>query len=479
MAGTIVEQLAAFTFDTRYADIPSETVEETKRILLDSIGCAFAATDTPKGRIGMEIAGMIGGAGEATILGADARASVFGAAFANGELINALDFDSILPPGHVSPYVIPGALALAEVGRAPGRELVVAIAVAHEISNRIGKAMDYLRDMREGRMATPTVYGYSSTIFGAAAAAMRVKGLDAGRMAHGLGIAGCIAPINSHMAWVRHTPSTTIKYTVAGVLAQSALTAAAMGELGHRGDLAVLNDAEYGFPAMIGTKRWESGRITEELGRSWGFARESSLKPYPHCRVLHSVFDAMIELLETNHILAAEIERIEAWGEAFVDLPIWQNERIEDVVDAQFSLKHGIALAAQRVKPGKAWQDPKLVFSPEVIGMMGKVHHHPHPEYLSRLAADPASRPARVKICARGKVFVAERLYPKGSPSPDATSRMTNDEVIAKFLHNAEGVLASHAAEAAVEAVLTLEKAPDVGRVMALFGPSVGLRKAS
>jgi len=69
--------------------------------------------------------------------------SIFGAAFANGELINALDFDAILPPGHVSPYVIPGALAIAESTGAPGTDLITALALSHEMSYRIGKAMDY------------------------------------------------------------------------------------------------------------------------------------------------------------------------------------------------------------------------------------------------------------------------------------------------------------------------------------------------
>ena len=41
--------------------------------------------------------------------------------------------------------------------------------------------------------------------------------------------------------------------------------------------------------------------------------------------------------------------------------------------DAQFSIAHGIALAAHFPPPGRAWQDPKLVFSPSVMGLMNKV----------------------------------------------------------------------------------------------------------
>lgn len=325
---TIIEKLAGFTATCTFESLPAEVAQETKRLILDSIGCALAATNKHKGRIGLATAAMMGRGEDATILGTGTQSSVFGAAFANGELINALDFDAILPPGHVSPYVIPGALAMSEMTHGSGADLVAALAVAHEMSNRIGKAMDYLRDISNGQMDTPKVYGYASTIFGATAAIMRVRRLDAGTVAHGLGIAGCISPVNSHMAWVRHAPATTIKYTVAGVMAQSALTAAAMGAFGHRGDIQVLDDPDHGFRAMVGTKRWQPVAITEGLGEIWGYPRESSIKPYPHCRVLHSVFDVLTELLETHDIAPAEIDGIKAFGEAFVDLPIWLNNRI-------------------------------------------------------------------------------------------------------------------------------------------------------
>ena len=110
-------------------------------------------------------------------------------------------------------------------------------------------------------------------------------------------------------------------------MAQSALTAAAMGELGHRGDVQVLDDAEYGFPAMIGTTRWEPAAIIDGLGENWRYVRENSYKPYPHCRVLHSVFDVMADVLETHDITPEEIENIHVSGEAFVELPIWQPHR--------------------------------------------------------------------------------------------------------------------------------------------------------
>jgi 2-methylcitrate dehydratase PrpD len=209
--------------------------------------------DEPKGRIGIEYGRLTGGSGKATIIGSGDQVSIFGAAFANGELINALDMDAVVPPGHVTPYGLPGALAVGESVGASGKELITAIAVAHEMSYRLGTAMDYLRDTRDGKVSPPPVYGYSSTVFGATAAIGKLKGLSNDVLAHALGIAGSISPVNSQVAWFQHASSSTINYMLAGALTQAAMTAAHMAELGHRGDRQILDDREFGFPRFIGT----------------------------------------------------------------------------------------------------------------------------------------------------------------------------------------------------------------------------------
>ncbi|MGE3775249.1 MAG: MmgE/PrpD family protein, partial [Gammaproteobacteria bacterium] len=344
MPNTIIERLAQFTTSCDYARLPATVTHECKRLLLDSLGCALAAVGEPKGRIGIQYGTLIGGAdGAATIIGAGTRSSMFGAAFANGELINALDYDAVLPPGHVTPYVLPVALALAESRQLSGRDLLAALALAHEMSYRLGKAMDYLRDTKDGKIDPPPVYGYSSTIFGATAALAKLKGHATGVTAQALGIAGAIAPVHSQIAWFQHAPAATIKYLLAGALIQAAQTAAHMAEFGHRGDVQILDDREFGFPRYIGTRRWEPERITAALGADWLFPSEQSYKPYPHCRILHALLDAERELIDEHAIEPDEIEGIKAWVEGFVQQPVWQNRRIEHPQDAQFSIAHGLA----------------------------------------------------------------------------------------------------------------------------------------
>lgn len=467
MTPTIVEQLAAFTVRSRYETLPAAVVAESKRLFLDSVGCALAGLDDPKGRAGIEYGRAMGGTdGNATIMGTGDRVSIFGAAFANGELINALDFDALLPPGHVTPYVLPGVLAVAEAAGASGKALINAIALSHEMSYRIGKAMDYLRDIKDGKVCPPPVYGYSSTVFGATAAIAKVKGFSREVVANALGVAGGISPVNAHRAWSQHTPSNTTKYLVAGVLAQTALTAAHLAEYGHRGDTQILDDAEYGFPRFIGTSRWVPEGITRDIGSEWLFPTETSYKPYPHCRILHALLGCMTDVLEKNDIKPHEIDGIKAWVEGFVMQPIWLNRDIGHVVDAQFSVAHGLAVGAHRLPPGKAWQDPKFVYSRSVLDLMPKVTYEVHPNYAELLAAGRGSQPAHIEIKARGQTFVAERLYPKGTPSPDPESYMTTDELVAKFRRNAEGVISDAKLSGVIDALLNLERVDDIGAVM-------------
>ncbi|GAA4353737.1 MmgE/PrpD family protein [Variovorax defluvii] len=470
----IVDALADFSANTQFEQLPANVVQESKRLLIDSIGCALGGLSHPKGTIGVQYARLMGAGAagaQASILGTGEKVSTVAAGFANGELMNALDFDSILPPGHVSPYVLPGALAVAEAAGASGKELLVATAVSHEMSNRLGKSMDYLRDIKDGKVSPPPVYGYASTVFGATAAIGRLKGHSRETIAHGLGIAGCTVPVNSHWAWSQHAPATTIKYTAAGPMVQAAMAAAHLAEFGHRGDRMILDDAEFGFRKIIGSTRWEPQHITDGLGSSWGFPAEQSYKPYPHCRILHALLDCLYQITEANDIKPGEIESITAWVEGFVMQPLWLLRQIEHVTDAQFSVVHGLSVGAHRVPPGKQWQSPDVVFDPSVLALMDKIHFEVHPDYEKLLSGHAASRPARIEVRARGQSWVGEKRYPHGSPSPDPSTTMSDSELVAKFVRNAEGVLSPRAADEAIMQLLNLEQVSDVASVIKLLSP--------
>lgn len=142
--------LAMFVSRTGFDDLPGEVVHETKRILLDIIGCALGSVDVDKGRIAIKYARRIGGHPEATIFGTGERVAAPLAAFANGELMHALDFCPLLPPNHITALVTPAPLALAEARKASGKDLITAITLAHEVASRVGLSLDPMRKKEGG-----------------------------------------------------------------------------------------------------------------------------------------------------------------------------------------------------------------------------------------------------------------------------------------------------------------------------------------
>lgn len=471
MSSTIIEQLADFTVGTNLTQLPSRVVDECKRDVLDTLGCAVAGIDHPRSRIGIEVGRRMGGSdGPATIIGAGAKSSAHGAAFANAELANALDADSVLLPGHVSPYVMPGAFATAEVYQRPGKDLIAAVAVSHEMSYRLGAAMSGYRDTQDGKSNTASVVGYSSTVFGATASVARLRHLRTGQVANALGIAAASAPVNAQRAWFMHAPTSTIKYQLAGGLATTALTATDMGELGHRGDLLMLDDEEHGYPRFIGTARWSPELLTAGLGSEWRFPAFQMFKPYPHCRVMHAPLDLLIELVNQHNIQVHEIESITSFGEGWAyGLPCFTSREIVELHDAQFCFSHGLAVAAHRVPPGRRWQDRAVVFDPSVLALMNKVNLVTHPTYYQSISADISSRPSRVEIRARGQTFSAEKMFPKGTPTSDPATYMSTDELVGKFRQFVDGILPAATIDTVLDALLHLEQVDDFGEIMRLL----------
>ena len=234
----------------------------------------------------------------------------------------------------------------------------------------------------------------------------------------------------------------------------------------------MFDDPEFGYPRFIGTKRWQPAALTEQVGDGWNFQRENLFKHYPHCRSQHGLLDLLGEILDDNGIRASEIEAIRAWGEGHVDRPIWLTNTIEQLVDAQFSIAHGMAVAAQRIPPGKAWQSADVVFDPAVLELMPKVTYAPHPDWATAIVADPTARPSRVEVDARGgRTFAAEHSHPRNTPgTAGGVKGMPDEELISKFRLNAADVLSANVVDTVVDAVMNLESVADVSVVLRSLG---------
>jgi 2-methylcitrate dehydratase PrpD len=61
----VTEDLADFAAGIHYKDLPQYVTQETKRLLLDTMGCAIGGVKTQKGKISIHLARALGGPAQA------------------------------------------------------------------------------------------------------------------------------------------------------------------------------------------------------------------------------------------------------------------------------------------------------------------------------------------------------------------------------------------------------------------------------
>ncbi|MFQ5826945.1 MAG: MmgE/PrpD family protein, partial [Dehalococcoidia bacterium] len=404
---TLTQQLADFVVEARYEDLPQAVVHEAKRILLDSIGCALAGMVAEKGRLSAGLARRLGGPPESSILGTRDKVSCASAAFANGELINALDFDAILLPAiHVSPFVLPPALALGESTGASGRDLILAVVLGHELSARVASGLSGIRTIvaegpERGKVQWQAVHGYSANAFGSVASAGKMLNLDAGQMANAMGIAGYNAPMQTGAQWHHSGTDALVKYASAGWIAQMGTTAALLAETGYTGDVTVL-DGDLSFWRFAGSERWRPEAVSRNLGQKWHILN-MHYKPYPCCGIIHGSLDCFTAIVDENNLAPEEIEQVKVWLDPLSEEPLWQSRQIDSEVQAQFSVPYVFAVAAHGVGLGAEWQSHSTKKSPRIEGFMDKVSFATHPDFGRAALSDRTAQMARVDVQARGR----------------------------------------------------------------------------
>ena len=229
MPGDATGVLAQFAASLGYDDVPRSVREHCKDLLLDALACALSGHQGEETHQMAALAGALAQSGEASVIGGG-RLSLAGATLLNGYLITATTMCDVhrATMTHVTPEVVPPALAIADENGNSGRDLLVAIAAGCEVTTRIGVGIDY-PEFRKRGWHGPGVFGP----FGAAAAVGRLRGFDAETMARAFGLAGSQAA-GTFAAW--GTP--TVKFhQCRGAL--SGLMAALLAEQQVRGDARV------------------------------------------------------------------------------------------------------------------------------------------------------------------------------------------------------------------------------------------------
>src|SRR5512146_2696063 len=290
MAVDATQTLARFAATLTYDDIPERVREYCKDVLLDTLACALAGHQGEETHQVAGLASALGQSKESTVLGGD-RLSLAGATVLNGYLITAVTLCDIHRSTltHVTPEVVPPALAIAERDAMAGRDILVALAAGFETTTRVGLGLDYPAFRARGWHG-PGVTGP----FGAAAAAGRLLGFDPDTMAAAFGLAGSQAA-GTFAAW--GTP--TVKFhQCRGAL--SGLMAALLAQQKFVATREFLTARDGGlYHSYSNGGRPEA--VTEGLGNRWEL-EQIALRLWPSASTIQGLITAMFDLVEKHDI---------------------------------------------------------------------------------------------------------------------------------------------------------------------------------
>jgi 2-methylcitrate dehydratase PrpD len=461
----LTESFARYAAGLSHAALPAEVEARARFLLLDLVGNMVRgraeAESSPPLIAAARAMGL--GQGQAAVFGEAARFAPAGAALLNGCFAHSLDFDDTHAAGSLHPGapVIPAALAAAEMTGAPGREAIAALVAGYEVTNRLALALPAGEHYDRGYHPTATCGA-----FGAAAAAGRVLGLDAARMADAFGIvlsqaAGSLQFL-ANGAWTK-------RWQV-GWAAMAGLSAALLAREGFRGAAEAL-EGKAGFLRAYAPNPVPE-RALEGLGARYELM-ETAVKPYPSCRYGHASVDAALALRAEHGLAPAEIEAVTMGlpnkGMLLVGAPLAYKQNPQNVVDGQFSGPFVVACALAHGHFG--WDSYARMEEPALRALMRKVVCVEDPEVQAEF---PRNMSGRITIRARGREFSKLVVVPKGEPG----NFLTEAELRAKFHGLADAVLGAERAAQLADAVLGLDRAADVHAMMRLGAPLLAARMA-
>ena len=296
MSRETTRELAEFAAALDLAEVPGEARDSAKALLLDALACAFAGHRGEETGQVRALASALGASAESAVIGG-APMSLAGAALMNGYLITAVTMCDVhrATLTHVTPEIVPPALAMAAREDGTGADLLAALVAGFEVTTRVGLGLDYPAFRARGWHG-PGVTGP----FGAAAAAGRLLGFDADTMARGFGLAGSQSA-GTFAAWGTptvkwHQCRAALSGLMAALLAREGFVAARNFLTAPDGGLYATY-ADGGLPELA----------TRDLGRRWELQR-IALRQWPAATPLQDVLTALAEL--AGYVAFADIARV-------------------------------------------------------------------------------------------------------------------------------------------------------------------------
>lgn len=336
-----VQVFADFAANLKFSDLPDSVIKAAQINLYDTLACSIAGRDAPGVKELETLVTHWGGIPQACVLWSDKRLPAPSAAWLNGVMAHARDFDDTHDKAilHAGVSVIPAALAAVEMAGKPvsGEDFLVAVVVGLEFMCRLGVAT------RIGLIESGFIYSSLMGYFGATVAAARVLNFTPQEMVNAVGIAFSQAA-GTHQ--VTRDAALT-KRMQPGFAARAAVTSVAMSQVGIRGAQRSV-EGQDGLSRIYLQSAIDPQVLREGLGRQFHMA-DLAYKPYPCCRFNHAAIDAALQVFGQQDFDWRTVRKVEvgtnhqAWQAVGTPLEIRQSPKT--VVQAQFSFCYTVACA--------------------------------------------------------------------------------------------------------------------------------------
>ncbi len=443
MKKTISRKISEFAVNLNYNDLPPDVIEEVKRYLYDSVGCAYGGYHTKDVNILRDIYINMAGKEEATVIGFGDRIPAVNATLVNSLMFRALDYNDIYwkeDPSHPSD-IIPAALSMAEMVGASMKEVITAIVLAYEFEMRLCEFA--VPGVRERKWHHATLTQFVSPIV-----AGKILGLTVDQMVNAIGINGSH---NHTIGCPTAGKLTMMKNTVDPMAVQSGVFAALMAQKGYSGTEAVFEGKE-GLMDVFGPK-WDEDKLIGGLGEKYKIL-ECSMKAFPTEALTHTHLSCTLKVIRDNDINYDDIKEVVVTTIARAcDILFDQHKyRPESRETADHSLPYCLAAAiVDKQITTQSFSDEKMKDA-RIWEVIDKIKGEASQEFEQMF---PAKQPSKVVITTNDGNSYEEYLeYPKGDPREP----MTDDDLTVKFNSLAEGLLSETEMENVKKVIFSCEK---------------------
>lgn len=420
--------------------------EWAKGLLFDAVGCGLAGWHGEETAQVLALARALGASGEASVLGGEPL-SLAGATLLNAYLVTAVTVCDVYRPSHchMTPEVVPPALAIAERDHLSGRALLTAVAAGFEVATRVALGLHYPTFRARG-WHSPGVVGP----FGGAAAVGKLRGLNWVQQRNAFGLAGSQAA-GTFAAW--GTP--TVKFHQArGAL--SGLLAATLAEQGFLASEEILAHPDGGLLSSY-SDGGQPEAVVADLGSRWEL-EQISLRLWPAATPLQSLLTALFDLIRDQNLRAETVEAVR------VELPTSIFNAHKDFAEPRGTFEALLSphfVTAVVLHEREAWL---AQFGPDRYAderLRGFIRER------VEVAPDDGLPLSACRVSARlrdGQHVERVIHAPKGDPRNPASEA----EIAAKFRRCADGVLTSEATDRLAADLLNLERLSDVSTLCRL-----------